>query len=140
MRTRNTKKSQGYGRNKMKKILVILIAVIGFGVIANAQCTTEQCGVSGTIQKFGVPGNVNDHFGGPTAAYFFTNNNDYEVTVQVKIKAVAYTDGEVKYYTETFTLKPYSSKTTTVGKYAVIDTHWTMGINCEKSTMEIECL
>jgi hypothetical protein len=43
MRTRCTKKSQGYGQIIMKKVAMILIAVIGFGISANAQ-TAEISG------------------------------------------------------------------------------------------------
>ena len=48
LRTRCTQKSQGYGQFKMRKFLMILVAVIGFGISANAQSSDLLAHVEST--------------------------------------------------------------------------------------------
>ena len=108
----------------MKKFLVILIALIGFGISTSAQDYSPKCGVNWICKKAGLPsGYSNDSFWGPTFCYVFENSTSKEVTIRVKIKAT-HRDGTIKELSDTFTIKAYSSKTTTVGKFALFDTGW----------------
>ncbi|MDR1554120.1 MAG: hypothetical protein LBS69_11790 [Prevotellaceae bacterium] len=69
----------------MKKFLVILIAVIGFGISANAQICQITKGVEPTFEKSG------------TQLYIkLVNTNDYKVTVDVTAKIVLKKDGSKK--------------------------------------------
>ena len=115
----------------MKKFIVILVALIGFGFSVNAQdCVRTtwlkdgQCGTGTSAWSF-------------TAYVDIYNPNDYEVTVYVEATAV-HPDGDVKTLSGTFTIKPRSNKTTS-GKCAVLDTKWARGVNVSKSTISVRC-
>jgi hypothetical protein len=117
----------------MKKILMILVALIGFGISANA-----QCGVNTSWLKDG-------QYGSGSSIWAYTsyvncyNTNNYDVTVKVSVKAV-HPDGEVKYLSETFTIKANSNKTTMQGKYAILDTKWAREVVVSKSEITVKCL
>jgi hypothetical protein len=120
-------------KSKMKKILVILVALIGFGISANA-----QCGVSTDWKKDGQNGSGSSTWGFTCYVNCY-NSNSYDVTIRVKVKAV-HLDGDIKYLSETFTIKANSNKTTTQGKYAILDTKWASQVDQNKSEITVECL
>lgn len=74
-RARCTKKSQGHRRKIMKKILSILVVLIGFGVSANAQ----TCSPSGNVE----PKISYEETDSKALYYSLENTNDYKVTVTV---------------------------------------------------------
>jgi hypothetical protein len=119
----------------MKKIFLILFAVIGFGISATAQ----DCGdnISTEWRKDGQNGSSGS-MGGYPAYVNITNNNDYDVTVAVEVIAVSAADGEKKTFSETFTIKANSNKTTIPGKYAIVNTKWYRGVKVEDSSIKIK--
>jgi len=113
----------------MKKILVILVALIGFGFSANAQCDIK------TVSK--VSGSWTMGEAAHYDAVKLYNSNDYNVTVRLDITFVSY-NGDKKTESKTFTIKA-NSDVTTEGKYAGIDSKWSR-VNCDKSTITITIL
>jgi len=109
----------------MKKFLIILVAVIGFGIPVNAQDYSPKCGVNWICKKDGLPYDYeNNSFLATTFCYVFENTTSKDVTIRVRIKAV-HSDGSTKAFSDTFTIKSYSTQTTTVGKFAIFKTGWT---------------
>lgn len=84
----------------MKKLLLLLAAVIGIGLSANAQ----MCKFTGNVEwKF-------TDAGGSTVDVTFSNNNAYKVTVTAIIK-VLNRDGEEKEYNRTLVIDANREKT-----------------------------
>lgn len=81
----------------MKKFLLVLVAVVGFGLCSNAQ----MCKTTGNVEW-----NVT---GSSDATVTFTNNNSYQVTVSATITIVN-SLGEEKSYDRTFVIKANDSK------------------------------
>jgi len=92
---------------KMKKILVILVAIIGFGLSANAQMCTR----TGNVEPFINHGNTKE------VGYNLTNTNGYKVTVTVW---VVY-KGEVVSNEKTHVIE--AGKRATGSSYTTIN-HW----------------
>ena len=101
----------------------MLVAVIGISSIVSAQDTPPKCGISWETKKFGLDGYDNGSFWGPTFCVVFSNTTANEVTISATVK-VTHRDGDIKNFTETFTIKPYSTRTTTRNKWALFDTGW----------------
>ena len=110
----------------MKKILVILIVLIGFGLSANAQCTIKP--VKNVYAEWRYGGYVHHK------AVRLYNGNDYAISVSVEVTFV-HSDGSKKTVKELFTLKP-NSYLHTGGKDAIVDSKWS-DVDCEKSTVKM---
>jgi len=109
----------------MKKILIILVAIIGFGISANAQCD-----LSGATVK-----NVSASWGNTSLkSIVLYNGNDGQISVQVEVTFVN-KDGSKKTVKELFALRANSSMTP-AGKTASVNSGWT-GVDCEKTTVKI---
>ncbi|MDR1348025.1 MAG: hypothetical protein LBJ63_06300 [Prevotellaceae bacterium] len=119
----------------MKKIFLILFAVIGFGISAVAQDCKDN--ISTEWKKDGQNGSSGS-MGGYPAYVNVANNNNYNVTVAIEVIAVSAADGEKKTFSETFTIKANSNKTTTSGKYAIVNTKWYRGVKIEDSSIIVK--
>ena len=118
----------------MKKNLLVLVAIIGFGISANAQCSIkEKSGIKGDWVK----GDGNSWWGS-SYAVLLTNTNDFTVKVRLDVEFVNM-DGSKKTLTKTFTIKPNYSSETTEGNKAEIDSDW-VRVDCDKSIVKITIL
>jgi hypothetical protein len=86
VRTRYTKKSQGYGQSKMKKIVMILVAVIGFLGISNSVSAQQRTKIADGIYLV--------NYGGAT--YGIENDNTKQC-VNLSVKQQKTSAGAVVY-------------------------------------------
>jgi hypothetical protein len=91
----------------MKRLLVILIAVIGLGISANAQTCSVVMGVNYDITSTHVL-NTNTYKG----SIKFTNTNNYKVNVTAKWTFI-WADGKKETGERTFTLEASSKSSQT---------------------------
>lgn len=82
----------------MKKMLLILLIVVGFGFAANAQVCKNTGNVEWNIYK-----------DGSRAQAEFTNFNDYQVTVEATINVVD-KSGKTKQYRRTYVIAAKKNK------------------------------
>ena len=86
-----------------KKILVILITLIGFGLSASAQICTRADGVQPSFKSYATGGGV------MYQGVSFYNSNNTKVTVNVTVTIVL-KDGSEEVFERTFVIKPNSDR------------------------------
>ena len=110
----------------MQKFLVILVALIGFGLSANAQCD----GV--TVKNVSASWGWQASFSKNVTLY---NGNNRLISVQVEVTFVNSRDGSKKTVKGLFALCANSSLTPK-GEVAKVESGWSF-IDCDKSTIKI---
>ena len=83
LRARCTNKSQGHGQNKMKKVLVMLLAVLGMSISLMAD-TTSSCKISGGSEGATVVASIIE-VGDGYVMVELDNDGSFAVNVTVKI-------------------------------------------------------
>ena len=114
---------------------MLFVVIIGFGICTYAQDCKNN--IRAEWRKDGQNGSGSS--GGYPAYVNVTNDNNYDVVVTVEVLAVSMADGEKKTFKESFTIKAKSNKTTTPGKYAIVNTRWYRGVKEKESSIKISC-